>query len=313
MASSTLTTLVSGLFDYAGLFPPAGLDMQKSVEHYARARMGEHAWMLGRIVCPVTKLHRLSEAAAVMMPGTYGTSGYREHADVLEPWGVSAVVDCPLEEALELAAAFDEHHAEEHHGLAGVEALELRVRAPDEIDAALDEIPEGVMPFFEFAAEGDVRGFVAALAGNDAAAKIRCGGVTPEAIPTSEQVADFLIACRAAGVPFKATAGLHHPVRAEHPLTYEPGGPRGVMHGFVNVFFAAALAWNTHPSREELVELLEERDPGAFTPGGESAAWRDCVLNASEISRSRERFALSIGSCSFDEPVKDLQGLGWLA
>lgn len=312
MATRTITTLITSLFDYAGLFPPATLDMQKACENYARDRMGKHAWMLGRIVCPASKLHKLSEAAAILMPGTYGTSGYREHADILEPWGVSAVIDRPLDEALELIDAFDEHHAEEVHGLARVECFELRPDSPEAIDRALDQIPEDVMAFFEVPAMADCRGFVAALAGNDAAAKIRCGGVTPEAIPNSEQVAAFVLACKNAAVPFKATAGLHHPIRAEQNLTYDAKPPRGVMHGFVNLFMAASFVRARDVPPEFVIDLLEERDPDTFSFGEDAARWRNHEIGAADIARARETFALSIGSCSFGEPVEDLQKLGWL-
>src|ERR1039458_1007223 len=50
--------------------------------------------------------------------------------------------------------------------------------------------------------------------------KVRTGGLTPEAIPESEAVADFLCRAAARRLPFKATAGLHHPIRSLHPLTY---------------------------------------------------------------------------------------------
>ncbi len=311
MASRALTTLLTELFDYAGLYPPARLDMPAAAEAYARARMGEHAFMLARFVCPVSKLHKLSEAASMLMPGTHATSGYREHADVLEPWSVSAVMDVELGEALELIDAFDEHHGEEDHGLARVDAIELKAETPGFIDEALERIPDDIAPFFEVTLGGDCRGFVAALAGSEASAKVRCGGVTPEAIPGSGQIADFLLACRSAGVPFKATAGLHHPIRAEHRLTYEEGGPRGVMHGFINLWMAASLVRAREVSRETAVEVLEERDARAFAFGEESARWRGHELGIVDLARARETFAISIGSCSFDEPVEDLRGLGW--
>lgn len=312
MPTRTLTNLTTGLFDYAGLFPPATLDMQRTCEHYARARMGTHAAMLGRIVCPASTLHKLSEAAAVLMPGTYATSGYREHADILDPWSISAVVDVDLEEALELIDAFDEHHGEEDHGLARVDSIELRATSPAMIDDAIDLIPDDMTPFFEVPSNTDPRGFIAALAGGEACAKIRCGGVTPDAFPTSEAIADFLLACRGAGVAFKATAGLHHPLRAEQKLTYEADSPTGMMHGFVNLFLAAAFVRTRDASREMVIDLLEERDPGQFAFEEDTARWRRHTLDALDLARTRETFAISIGSCSFEEPVEDLQKLGWL-
>ena len=69
-------------------------------------------------------------------------------------------------------------------------------------------------------------GAVAAIGGR---VKLRCGGAS---IPSAEQVALVIASCREAGVPFKATAGLHHPVR------------RGAEHGFLNL-----LAATTAPPR----------------------------------------------------------------
>ncbi len=139
-------------------------------------------------------------------------------------------------------------------------------------------------------------------------AKVRTGGVKPEAIPSVADVAVFVIACAERRLPFKATAGLHHPVRASHPLTYDADPPRAVMHGFVNVFLAAALAW--HGDRD-LEPILAETDPAAFR-FDDRAHWRDRSLSAEQVREAREQFAHSFGSCSFEEPVRDLEALGLL-
>jgi hypothetical protein len=311
-----LRMLLSGLIDYAGLFPPAKLDMSKSAENYARARIGEHAWMLGRFICPASRLREFSKAAAVLMPGTHGTSGYREHADTSEPWRISVLVDSPIPEALELVQGFNQHHDHEDNGLAQADVLELKADRPSDIDTAIEQIPDHLYPFFEFPAlivnRGDARGFIAALAGNAAAAKIRTGGITPEAIPSPEAVASFLVACAAAEVPFKATAGLHHPIRAEYPLTYEESCPRGVMHGFLNVFLAAAMLKIHRLDLESVTSMLREEDAGEFKFTPEGVRWGDYILDSAQISLAREAFALSYGSCSFDEPIDDLDRLGLL-
>ncbi|MBY0549299.1 MAG: hypothetical protein K2W95_18635 [Candidatus Obscuribacterales bacterium] len=137
-------------------------------------------------------------------------------------------------------------------------------------------------------------------------AKIRTGGVKPEAIPSPADVAAFITACAERRLPFKATAGLHHPIRAEYALTYEPDAPRAVMHGFLNVLMAAAFAWN---GRAEIVEIVSETDPEAFK-FDERAHWRNFSLSAEEVRKSRSEFLHSIGSCSFEEPVQELQKLG---
>jgi hypothetical protein len=136
-------------------------------------------------------------------------------------------------------------------------------------------------------------------------AKIRTGGITPDAFPAIGNVAEFLRACKAKGVAFKATAGLHHPLRCVKPLTYEPNAPLGTMHGFLNVFLAAALL-------EHADAILAENDPSAFTFEDDGASWRGHGVSTEEIAATRRDFATSFGSCSFEEPIADLHALGWL-
>jgi hypothetical protein len=145
----------------------------------------------------------------------------------------------------------------------------------------------------------------------DAYAKVRTGGLTPEAIPSSAEVAAFL--CEAAGrrTPFKATAGLHHPVRSLRPLTYAGDSPRAPMHGFLNVFCAAAMAYHGM-EQGRLAEMLEETRAAAFEFDEDGFAWKGHRLSASQIHSTRREFAHSFGSCSFEEPVADLRELGLL-
>jgi hypothetical protein len=139
-------------------------------------------------------------------------------------------------------------------------------------------------------------------------AKIRTGGITPNAIPSIENLASYIVACAERRLAFKATAGLHHPIRCLHALTYDADAPCGTMHGFINVFFAAALAWR---DQRGLNPILAETDPEAFQ-FDDRARWRDSSLSVEEIEEARRSFAHSFGSCSFEEPVEDLRGLGLL-
>src|ERR1039458_1536257 len=93
-------------------------------------------------------------------------------------------------------------------------------------------------------------------------AKVRTGGLTPETIPSSEALADFLGEAASRHIAFKATAGLHHPIRSLHPLTYAPDSPCATMHGFVNVFVAAAFAWQG-AERDAILDVLNEGDASA--------------------------------------------------
>jgi hypothetical protein len=143
-----------------------------------------------------------------------------------------------------------------------------------------------------------------ALAANGLRAKIRTGGVTADAFPDAPHVARFLAGCMRRRLPFKATAGLHHPLRCVRPLTYEPDAPRGTMHGFVNLFLAAALS-------DRAEELLLDDDPRAFAFDDDGVAWRGRRVATAELEAMRQ-CAISFGSCSFEEPLDDLKELGWL-
>ncbi len=124
-------------------------------------------------------------------------------------------------------------------------------------------------------------------------AKIRTSDIASDAL------AEFLCGAAARRLPFKATAGLHHPIRS------------AAMHGFLNVFTAAAFAWYG-AERALLLDVLDERDPGSFAFTGDALYWRGRALATAQIQAARREFAHSFGSCSFEEPVADLRALGLL-
>jgi hypothetical protein len=131
-------------------------------------------------------------------------------------------------------------------------------------------------------------------------AKVRTGGLRPEAVPSTEILTEFLCGTAHLRVPFKATAGLHHPMRSQGTG----------MHGFLNVFVAAGFAW--HGEYESIPDMLEEEDPKAFKFVGDVLHWRDYSLSTEQIQAARRDFAHSFGSCSFEEPIADLRELGLL-
>ena len=94
-------------------------------------------------------------------------------------------------------------------------------------------------------------------------AKVRTGGLTPDAIPAPAAIADFLRRAARRRLPFKATAGLHHPIRGLRTMTYAADSPRAVMHGFLNVFIAASFAWHD-ADRDLLTAILSRGRPTGF-------------------------------------------------
>jgi hypothetical protein len=286
--------LLGGLVDYAGLFPPAGLGMAAAVAEYARYREEETAWMLGRFVVPAARLDELEAAAP------WGK-------ETAAPWPLSALVGPALSAHAREVSAFGERQ----RGRATVDAVELAASTRPQLEAALAATPAGPEVFVELPLGGDLPDLLAVLKARRARAKVRTGGVTPEAIPGSASLARFLASCAVAGVPFKATAGLHHALRGTHPLTYEEGAPRATMHGFLNVFAAAALA-RGGTAAPELEEVLEETDAAHLRLDDDGLVWRDRRIDAASLAATRSGFAVSFGSCSFREPVAELRSLGVL-
>lgn len=297
-----IRSLLAGAIDYAGLFPPAALPMAEAARNFAAYRAGPDAWALGRFVVPTSRLAELE-----------GVHPLEPDVDSAGPWRISALISGDGAADLATIAGFNERHAESAGAAwpAVVELVEARADDPGAAEALAFRLPRGITGFVEVPVDADPAPILDVLARRGLNAKIRTGGVTPAQFPTPAQVARFLVACAQRDLPFKATAGLHHPLRAEYPLTYEPGSARGTMYGFLNVFLAATAARQGAPEGE-LVALLEERDRFAIRVGPVSFTWRDRVFPAADVASMRGRFGLSFGSCSFDEPLADLRSLALL-
>lgn len=299
--TASVRALLTGIIDYAGLFPPSKLEMDVAVRNFAEYRASGERWMLARLVVPASRLGEFEEAAAGLLP-----TGEDD-----EPWRLSALVAPDPQRDVDAIFAFNSRHEEDPSlGKVVADTVELKGESAEQIDRVMEQLPAQLKPFFELDHRRDIRGELAAIAGTGGRAKIRCGGVTPDLIPKPVEVARFIHACAAADVAFKATAGLHHPVRAEHALTYDADAPRGVMHGFLNVFMAAALARTRRFDVDQLVDVLSETDPKAFLFADDAASWRTHAVDAARLTRVRESGAISVGSCSFTEPVADLRAMG---
>jgi len=125
---------------------------------------------------------------------------------------------------------------------------------------------------------------VSALAERGLRAKVRCGG---SEVPTPASLGRFVAVCRDAAVPFKATAGLHHPLAADG------------RHGFLNVLAACAFADEAALTGEVALDR-------------EALRWGGREAGPDELERVRRDQLVAVGSCSFFEPVEELQELGIL-
>jgi hypothetical protein len=290
VSAPALRTLLTGAIDYAGLFPPAALPMRDAVRNYASYLDSTDAWALGRFVVPVARLAEFHASAATVLPRPES------------PWRLSALAGP--------AGAGDWTAVESFAGKNAIaDALELRVNSPDDVRAAAARLPKELDVFYEIPIADDPGQLVAAIARAAGNAKVRTGGVTADAFPRTADLARFIVTCAHAAVPFKATAGLHHPLRGTYRLTYDADSPPGEMFGFVNVLLAAAFA-RAGLAASDVAELLEERTPTAFRFLSDGVGWRGHGVSMNALVETRAALALSFGSCSFTEPIEELEALG---
>jgi len=302
--TQTLRDLLTNLIDYAGLFPPAALDMATAARNYAAYRRSETSWMLGRFICPVARLDEFEREAAEFLPRDAETGW----------WKLSALAGENLEADLGKINSFNRRHTIGEQAAVMIDTVEIKASTAAEIEAAMSVMHPTLACYIEIPIANDpqvLAGLIKAIGDNGARAKARTGGVTADAFPSSPNLACFIKACADQNVPFKATAGLHHPLRSVNKLTYAPDSATAMMHGFLNVFLAAAFA-RSGMGVEQLVELLEEKSPDAFQFDSGGVRWRNEMIARERLQNARNLFAIAFGSCSFEEPIEDLKRIGLL-
>jgi hypothetical protein len=286
---------LSNLFDDAGMFPPTGKGLAGALVDHRRHRASDLGWLAGRFLVPSSRIADYAAACA---------------AD--DDWTASVVVQPSQDRSL--SGVVQDVFA--YAASARIEALELRLPAGDPQPTLVSEV-SALMEVGMFAAAAElwleipltspsvVYGWLdvlaearSAVSSLEVGAKIRCGGPVAAAFPSVEAVAGFVSAARARGVPFKATAGLHHPFGRWN----EQLGVR--EFGFVNLLAAAAVD-EPDCARVLYAHGTEvERDATELRWGSITVSW-------AQLAEVRTLFA-SIGSCSLTEPADDLTACGLL-
>ena len=311
---ASVRALMSGIIDYAGLFPPAGLELPDALDRFLAHSSGDDSWMLARFVIPAGRLGELSE---LLGERPYPQTPLR--LSVLGRGGVTrARFAASLADDIDRLEAFRTRHADRVE----IDQLELRLPdAPGEIPFAVGQALEllaacpDVVPFLEVSLlegwRGRIQRAIGALSSIEDRArpvglKIRCGGAEASAVPSPVAVAAALAACRRAGLPLKATQGLHHPVRHFDRVL------ETTIHGFFNLFVAGVLGRSHSLAEERVLDIVVDEDPEAFRFSSSSLAWRDLAAGIDDIAAARMTAVTSFGSCSFIEPRDDLRQLGLL-
>jgi hypothetical protein len=302
--ATSLRALLARSIDYAGMFPPCSLDLERSLKNQAQYLRDADAWMLSAFVLPLEQFGAAKQLLAQFDP--------------LHPLQVSA-----LGPKTENATAFLDALAKTDaairslsaHNVDLVSVGQLEMFVPHDVDSQLlSEAGSilGTLPTFWEAPPDRAEQTIALVAELNSNAdaptfgyKLRTGGVTADAFPTSAQIAQALVTPATHQVPIKFTAGLHHPLRQHRDEVQTK------MHGFLNVLGAAVLAAEHKWNARQAALMLEDENADSFSFTDEFFAWQEWKIDIKRL-QDRRKFVTSFGSCSFDEPREDLRALGLL-
>jgi len=302
MPAASLRALLAQAIDYAGLFPPASLPLEPALQNYSEYVRTPDAWMLGAFILPVAEFGAAARSLSQFdNQNPLRISALGPKTDSVESFRASLLA------AMKAISCFQANSG----AAASIEQFEMPL--PAELNAeTLKLIRSSADPelrtFWEAPAETAERA-IKLIADNNRghanrklAFKLRTGGVTANAFPSSAEIASVLTCAGTHQVPIKFTAGLHHPVRLFHDSV------RTKMHGFLNVLGSAVLALEHEWTEKQIVELLDEEDPAAFSFTDDFFGWRDWRVATERVAVHRA-LVTSLGSCSFDEPRDDLRAL----
>jgi hypothetical protein len=225
------------------------------------------------------------------------------------PWRLAALMGTNVEADVHAIDEFNRRHS---NGGVRIDSVEVKATSEAEIGDIIKILPSTLQTYIEVPVDPDPSNLIRSIGEGGRRAKVRTGGVTQEAFPRALDLLRFARAALDNRVPFKATAGLHHPLRATYRLTYAENSPMGRMFGFLNLMLAVAFL-RLRMNESDVLRVLEEDDPAAFQTDDSGISWRGASADIRALSDARRLGLVSFGSCSFTEPIEDLQSLHLLA
>jgi hypothetical protein len=300
MPVASLQALLAKSIDYAGMFPPCSLALEPALQNHASYVRSPEAWMLNTFVLSVAQFDAAKELLSPFDP--------------LHPLRVAALgpKTADAEAFLEALEKADTAIRSLSSNVDLISISHLEMFLPHDVGLPLLEEGRSIvgdLPVFWETTPDRAEQTIALLAEYNSDAdlatfgyKLRTGGVTADAFPTSAQIARALVAPATHQLPIKFTAGLHHPIQQFRDEV------KTKMHGFLNVLGAAVLAaehrWDAHQTSI----MLDDEDSASFSFTEDFFAWREWKVDVERL-QYRRKFVASFGSCSFDEPRDDLRAL----
>jgi len=303
MIANSLKLFLTKLIDYAGLFPPAKLQLKPALNNYNNDIKCSDKWMLSQFILPLSILNNITEK---MM------DGFNQNFP-LKLSLLSNDLDLNIDQLFLFKDKFGEKVE-----FSGLESKILDIHSFHTILEKTNEVQNknqlNMASFFELPTQENwIDKMIKSVEiitefnfnhNSNFGFKLRCGGVEPYMFPSPENIAETIIICIQNNISLKFTAGLHHPVRHYNDSIQTK------MFGFFNIFIGGMLAKKYRFNHVELIEVLIDQSSNNFKFKEEGLSWKKYNLSNKEIIQFRENDFISYGSCSFNEPREDLTKLG---
>ena len=303
MPTDSLKLFLTKLIDYAGLFPPANLNLIPALKNYRTYIECEDYWIMSQFIIPVNELENISDSEMEIFNNKF-------QLDL-------SILSGNLFNDIDKLKSFKSKYSNK----IAFSGLESRIGKIAELQELLSSTiftinneNLNLATFFELPYGDDwVENMQIAVKTisdfnkknqSNFGFKLRCGGIKAEMFPEPPFVSNAIIHCIKNDVPMKFTAGLHHPIRHYNESV------KTKMYGFINIFIGGMLAKKYNLSPSELTEILIDENENNFSFTNDLIIWDKLKLNKDQIMNYRKYNFISYGSCSFDEPRKDLTNLG---
>lgn len=291
---NSLHLLLSSLFDYAGMFPPAGLSFEAALQECSSfERTLKRPWMVASDIVVDT-----------------------EHTHTLRAVNLGAYAARSPFRVCVLATEDPERVIEEANQLLRKEppvvipSLEVKT-SPDALAETLGQYgafcsSHGILLCLEpnlsvDSWREDLNATVKALRASPLCPALKCR-LTGHTGISAERFAAAIIAANDRSVPLKVTGGLHHPIVEPDRCPF----PMGFLNVSVGVMLHRQLGELISPALLE--EILTNQDPEAFSFGSH-LGYKDLRISLTDLREAKARNHFTIGSCSLHEPDGDLSRL----
>lgn len=288
---NTFNALLTKLFDYAGMFPPASLSFEQALLETSSFNASlKRPWMVATDI--VLDAQHARKLLGVNL-GIYSLA---------HPLTVCLLATEDPENIISTVAHLA--RKEPHVSVTSVETKAAPTDFAETIEL-FTQLSTGnnIQLALEPNLSGDdwesvLTASISNLKNSTSKAALKCRLTGPTGI-SAERFAAAISATCDHGIPLKVTGGLHHPIVEPDLYPF----PMGFLNVAAGVIFRRSLGAKL--SHIELVEILTNQDAHTFT-FGDSLQFRDLKISLSELSSAKESLPFTIGSCSLREPDDDL-------